>query len=66
MYSQEHLTFLKKLKKKNRQVKLTQLLILLLFLIIWQLAANFNLINTVYLIKSKKHLRNDLWTHEKW
>lgn len=71
MYSQEHLTFLKKLKKKNRQVKLTQLLILLLFLIIWQLAANFNLINT-FISSSPKNISEtiyglmksgDLWYH---
>ena len=46
MYSQEHLVFLKKLKRQNSHIKITQLLILLLFLIIWQLAADFGLINT--------------------
>ena len=71
MYSQEHLAFLKKLKKKNRQVKLTQLLILLLFLIIWQLAANLELINT-FISSSPKNIletiyglikSGDLWYH---
>ena len=71
MCSQEHLAFLKKLKKKNRQVKLTQLLILLLFLIIWQLAANLELINT-FISSSPKNIletiyglikSGDLWYH---
>lgn len=71
MYSQEHLVFLKKLKRQNRYIKITQLLILLLFLIIWQLAANLELINT-FISSSPKNIletiyglikSGDLWYH---
>lgn len=71
MYSQEHLVFLKKLKRQNRHIKITQLLILLLFLIIWQLAADFGLINTFISSSPKNVLETiyglmksgDLWYH---
>ena len=71
MYSHEHLTFLKKLKRQSRHVKVTQLLILLLSLVIWQLAANFGLINTFISSSPKNVLETiyglmksgELWYH---
>ena len=46
MYSDEHLLFLKKIKKRNIYVRLSQLLILILFLFTWELLSYFEIINT--------------------
>ena len=45
-YSEEHLKYLKNYHKKKKQVLLTQILIIVIFLIIWELLSYFNLINT--------------------
>ncbi len=45
-YSEEHLVFLKKAKRRKRLIILTQILIIVVFLAIWQLLASFKLINT--------------------
>ena len=44
--SNEHILYLKKLKKNKRIVLFFQILIFFLFIIIWQLLASFNIINT--------------------
>ena len=59
MYSTEHLLFLKKRKRRKRFIIFIQLLILILFLSIWQLLANYNLINT-FLFSSPKDIYNTL------
>ena len=46
MYSKEHLNYLKKIKQNNFIVRLFQVLILVIFIIIWQFLADFKLINT--------------------
>ena len=43
--SKEHELFLMKRKKEKRNILITQLLIIIIFFIIWQLLANFNIIN---------------------
>ena len=46
MYSKEHKEYLKKIKKINFLVRLTQIALIVLFIFIWQYAADNNLINT--------------------
>ena len=46
MYSKEHIIYLNNIKKKNIFIRTIQILILFLFIIIWQLLADFSLINT--------------------
>ena len=46
MISDEHINFLKKLKRERIYVNITRGFILFLFLIIWQILASSNLINT--------------------
>ena len=61
MYSEEHKLYLKKIKKKNRIIKLSQILIITLFIIIWQLLADFKLINT-FIFSSPKDVLNTIIT----
>lgn len=46
MYSKEHLDYLKEIKRNNLIIKLFQILIVILFIIIWQILADFKVINT--------------------
>lgn len=46
MYSEEHKQYLKKRKRNVFLIRLTQIFIILFFLIIWQVLANYELINT--------------------
>lgn len=71
MYSSEHLKFIKKIKKEKRLIRLFQILIILLFIIIWQILADFNVINT-FIFSSPKmviktivslHNDNNLYHH---
>ena len=59
MFSDEHLEYLKKKKKRKRFIISIQLLIIISFLFIWQMLANFNLINT-FLFSSPKNIINTL------
>lgn len=71
MYSLEHKTFLKKQKRRTLLIRLTQIIILVLFIIIWQLLAHYKLINTFIFSSPKKVLdclislssKGDLWNH---
>ena len=71
MYSLEHINYLKKLKKEKRIILFFQLLIILLFIIIWQILADFNLINTFISSSPKEvlltlidlHKTNNLYHH---
>ena len=56
MYSKEHLNYLKKLKKEKIVITIFQILILVIFIIIWQLIADFNIINTFIFSSPKKVL----------
>lgn len=54
MYSQEHIDYLKKIKKNKLLIRLTQLFIITSFIIIWQTLADYNLINTFIFSSPKK------------
>jgi len=54
MYSLEHIKYLKKIKKNKFLIKLTQILIITIFIIIWQILADNNLINTFIFSSPKK------------
>ena len=59
MYSREHKQFLKKIKREKLIVRSIQILILLLFLFLWQLAASKGWINT-FITSSPKEVINTL------
>lgn len=73
MYSREHLTYLKNIKKNKFFILLAQISIIILFLIIWQMLANFKLINTfifsspkqvietIFNLYKQKNLFNHIW-----
>lgn len=71
MYSQEHLTYLKKRKQFNFWVKITQLAIITILISMWQLLADYNLINTFITSSPKEviktiinlHHTNNLYHH---
>ena len=45
-YSEEHNMFIKKIKKQNITVTIFRISIIVLFIILWQVGANLNIINT--------------------
>ncbi len=45
-YSDDHNKFLKKLKREKILIKITQISIIIVFLILWEVAAHYELINT--------------------
>ncbi len=55
MYSDEHIEFLKKKKKRKIIILSFQILILLLFIAIWQILSNLEIINT-FLFSSPKNI----------
>lgn len=55
MYSEEHLRYLKKQKKTRILIILTQITIIALFLFVWQILANHNMINT-FIFSSPKNV----------
>lgn len=55
MYSKEHINYLKKLKKEKLIITFLQISILIIFIIIWQLLANLNIINT-FIFSSPKQV----------
>lgn len=46
MYSEEHKAFLKKIKVRNFWIRLSQIFIIVFFIILWQFLADFKVINT--------------------
>ena len=71
MYSKDHLNFIRKLKKEKRKVKFFQLFIIIFFIILWQILADLNIINT-FIFSSPKlvmktiinlHKENNLYHH---
>lgn len=56
MYSNEHIKFLKKIRREKLIVSLFQVSILVVFIIIWQILANLNIINTFIFSSPKKVL----------
>lgn len=71
MYSLEHKKYLKLLRKKTLFVRIVQLSIIIVFILIWQLLANLNLINTFIFSSPKKvldciinlHIKGNLYNH---
>lgn len=70
MYSEEHKLFLKKNKKIKTYIKISQIVFVILCLVVWQLLADLNLINTFILSSPKlilksimKMINNNLYTH---
>lgn len=71
MFSLEHKNYLKKIKRNNFFVKLTQILILIVFLIIWQLLSDYKIINPFIFSSPIKvietiinlHTTGDLYNH---
>ena len=59
MYSKEHKAYLKKIKIINFFVRFVQILIITLFIFLWQFAANHNLINT-FIASSPKSIINTI------
>ena len=55
--SNEHINYLKKIKRKKSFIKLFQISIIVLFIIIWQLLADFKLIDT-FIFSSPKLVLN--------
>ena len=58
-YSVEHIKFLKRIKREKIFVTTFRLLIIILFLIIWELLAKFNIINT-FLFSSPSRIINTI------
>ena len=71
MFSLEHKNYLKKIKRNNFFVKLTQILILIIFLITWQLLSDYKIINPFIFSSPIKvietvinlHTTGDLYNH---
>lgn len=59
MYSQEHLNYLKKIKRNNLIIKLFQISIIILFILLWQILADFKLIDT-FIFSSPKLIINTI------
>lgn len=59
VHSIEHINYLKKIKKKNIFIITTQILIFIIFIAIWQILADKNLINT-FISSSPKRILNTI------
>lgn len=64
MYSLEHKKYLKKIKKTKFWVRFTQILIIVLFLVIWQWLADKELINTFISSSPKEVVRTIVDLHK--
>lgn len=71
MYSEEHKLYLKKIKRKKVLITVTQLLILIILIVIWELLAHYKIINTFISSSPSKivntiidlHNQNNLYNH---
>lgn len=71
MISLEHKNYLKKVKRNNLLIKITQFSILILFIIIWQLLSDYKIINSFIFSSPSKvietivslHKSGDLYNH---
>lgn len=59
MFSKEHLIYLRKLKRNNLTIKLFQIAIIVLFITVWQVLANFRIIDT-FIFSSPKLVLNTI------
>lgn len=71
MVSNEHIKYLRKRKKEKLLIHFTQLLIIIIFIFLWQILSDLNIINT-FISSSPKNIINtiislnnngDLWKH---
>lgn len=71
MGSNEHIKYLRKRKKEKLLIHFTQLLIIIIFIFLWQILSDLNIINT-FISSSPKNIINtiislnnngDLWKH---
>ena len=68
MYSKEHINYLKRIKKNNLVIRLYQVLILVIFIILWQVLSDFKIINPFIYSSPKLVLKTimeipDLYLH---
>ena len=71
MYSSEHQKFLKKRKRRKILITITQLLILIVLIVTWELLAKYNIINTFISSSPSRilntiidlHKQNNLYNH---
>ena len=59
IYSLEHINFLKRIKRENLFITIFRILIILIFLITWEILARFNIINT-FLFSSPSRIINTI------
>lgn len=59
MYSLEHVNFLKQIKRRKRLIRITQISIISFLIILWQVLADFNIINT-FIYSSPKAIINTI------
>ena len=59
MYSDEHKKYLRKLKQNKIIISFFQIIIFIIFIVLWQLLANFNIINT-FILSSPKLVLNTI------
>lgn len=59
MYSYEHARYLKKIRRENFLIKFSQIIIIIVLLLIWQLLADNNIINT-FIFSSPKMVINTI------
>lgn len=59
MYSNEHIKYLKRIKRNNLIIRFFQLLIIILFIIIWQILSDYKIIDT-FIFSSPKLVFNCL------
>lgn len=64
MYSEEHILYRKKIKKRKFWIHFTQILILILFFLVWQLCANYHIINTFIFSSPSKMLETIIELHQ--
>lgn len=65
MYSKEHIVYLKKIRKNKVLIRLSQLLIIFIFIFLWQILADKNLINTFIFSSPIKVLKCIIGLHQK-
>ena len=71
MYSKEHLRYLKNIKYNNYKIKITQIILIILIIILWQILASLNIINSfitsspINIIKTiyNLYISSDLFNH---
>ena len=64
MYSEEHLTFLKKRRRKRLLIIAIQVIIVLAFIVIWQILADLEIINTFISSSPKLMLKTLVSLHQ--